>query len=119
MASSDIFRAPMPTVIYGTARKGTDSGDLVYQAIKAGFRGIDSGVGEHYNEASVGKGLQRAYEDKIIERSDLYVSIGCWYHQPPVHLYLIHLSRTDVAFTDGLFPSPDPDQGIFERSALP
>jgi len=74
--------APMPKIIYGTARKGKFSGSLVYTALQAGFRGIDSGVGEHYDEVSVGIGLQRAYEEGIVRRDELYVSKGRWHHQP-------------------------------------
>lgn len=104
MDPPEIHRAPMPPMIYGAARKGKSSGDLVYQAIKAGFRGIDSGVGEHYDEVSVGKGLHRAYKEGIVNRSDLYVSMDRWYHQPR-----ISDPPAGLAFPDSSSPSPDPD----------
>ena len=75
MDSSKIPRASMPMMIYGTARRDGSSGSLVYQAIEAGYRGIDTGVGEHYNEASVGEGLWRVYKEEIVKRRDLYVSM--------------------------------------------
>lgn len=60
-------------MIYGTAWKKEKTAHLVFEAIKAGFRGIDSGVGEHYNEPGVGEGLQRAFKGGM-KRAALYVS---------------------------------------------
>lgn len=33
---------PMPKIVYGTAWKKERTSDLVYTALKAGFRGIDT-----------------------------------------------------------------------------
>jgi diketogulonate reductase-like aldo/keto reductase len=47
---------------------------LVYQAIKAGFRGIDTAAQpRHYQEDLVGEGISRAIRDGVVKRSELYV----------------------------------------------
>ena len=49
----------MPPIIYGTAWKKEQTKDLVIQAIKAGFKGIDTACQpKHYNEAGVGEALE-------------------------------------------------------------
>jgi hypothetical protein len=66
----------IPRVIYGTAWKKDRTATLVYQALKAGFRAIDTAAQpRHYNEAEVGAGIRRAIGEGIIRREDLYVSI--------------------------------------------
>lgn len=63
----------MPCIIYGTAWKGDRTADLVSQAIKHGFRGIDTACQpKHYNEAGVGEALYRAAEDGI-KRESLFI----------------------------------------------
>jgi diketogulonate reductase-like aldo/keto reductase len=65
----------MPKLVYGTAWKKERSADLVYTALKHGFRGIDTaGQPKHYNEKGVGQGVQRAIRDGIIKRETLFVS---------------------------------------------
>ncbi|KAM7200509.1 NADP-dependent oxidoreductase domain containing protein [Naviculisporaceae sp. PSN 640] len=63
----------MPMMIYGTAWKGDRTAELVYEAIKAGFRGIDAGVGQHYNELGVGEGLLRVYRHTTLIRASLWI----------------------------------------------
>ena len=65
----------MPRMMYGTAWKKERTAELVYQAIKAGFRGFDTAaMGKHYREDLVGEGIRRAISDGIVTRRDLYVS---------------------------------------------
>ena len=51
----------VPRILYGTAWKKERTADLVEQAVRLGFRGIDTaGQPRHYDEAGVGEGLSRA-----------------------------------------------------------
>lgn len=53
------------------------SADLVYQALKAGFRGVDTAAQpRHYQEKLVGDGIKRAINEGIVTREELYVSNG-------------------------------------------
>ncbi|KAL2675015.1 hypothetical protein Neosp_011195 [[Neocosmospora] mangrovei] len=64
----------LPKLVYGTAWKKDRSADLVYTALKNGFRGIDTaGQPKHYNEKGVGQGVQRAIGDGIITRDALFI----------------------------------------------
>jgi diketogulonate reductase-like aldo/keto reductase len=68
--------AKMPLMMYGTAWKRERTADLVYEAIKAGFRGIDTAaMKRHYDEAGTGQGIQRAINDGLVKRQDLYASL--------------------------------------------
>jgi len=59
--------------LYGTAWKKERTADLVVQAIKAGFRGIDTACQpKHYKEGLVGEALARL-EAEGIPRSSLWV----------------------------------------------
>ena len=63
----------MPGILYGTAWKKERTADLVFQAIQAGFRGIDTACQpKHYSEPLVGEGIHRAL-DEGIRREDLYL----------------------------------------------
>lgn len=64
----------VPKFLYGTAWKKERTEELVYQALKAGFRGIDTAAQpRHYREDLVGKGIKRAIQDGIVTREELYV----------------------------------------------
>lgn len=66
----------VPKFLYGTAWKKERTEELVYQALKAGFRGIDTAAQpRHYREDLVGKGIKRAIQDGIVTRKELYVSV--------------------------------------------
>lgn len=66
--------AKIPRLVYGTAWKKGRTDDLVYKAIKAGFRGIDTAAQpRHYQEKLVGDGIRRAIKEGIVKREDLYV----------------------------------------------
>lgn len=63
----------IPWIIYGTAWKKEDTADLVVQAVKAGFRGIDTACQpRHYDESLVGEALVRLRQQGI-DRESLYV----------------------------------------------
>lgn len=64
----------IPKLVYGTAWKKDKTEGLVYEALKNGFRGIDTAAQpKHYDEYSVGSGLRKAIADGIIKREDLFV----------------------------------------------
>ncbi|KAK4240292.1 NADP-dependent oxidoreductase domain-containing protein [Achaetomium macrosporum] len=66
--------AAMPPMMYGTAWKKKRTADLVYEAIKAGFRGIDTAAMKmHYDEAGTGEGIRRAIREGIVSRKDLFI----------------------------------------------
>jgi diketogulonate reductase-like aldo/keto reductase len=63
----------MPNMIYGTAWKKENTTDLVFQALKQGFKGIDTACQpKHYREDLVGLGLLKAYEIGI-KREDIFL----------------------------------------------
>lgn len=74
----DATKAPkrMPKLVYGTAWKKERTADLVYQALKQGFRGVDTAAQpRHYQENLVGDGIRRAISEGLVSRDDLYVCL--------------------------------------------
>ncbi|RDA94814.1 hypothetical protein CP533_4282 [Ophiocordyceps camponoti-saundersi (nom. inval.)] len=66
--------ATIPNFIYGTAWKGARTADLVYTALRCGFRAIDSAAQpEHYNEPGAGDGLRRAVAEGLVQRQDVFI----------------------------------------------
>lgn len=64
----------IPAMIYGTAWKKEATTKLVKQAIKCGFRGIDTaGQPRHYQEDLVGVALKELYEENIVKREELFL----------------------------------------------
>ncbi|KAJ5908692.1 hypothetical protein N7495_001374, partial [Penicillium taxi] len=64
----------IPVFLYGTAWKKDRTTDLVYNAIKNGFRGVDTAAQpRHYKEPQVGDGIRRAITGGITRREDLYL----------------------------------------------
>ncbi|KAJ5104319.1 hypothetical protein NUU61_001666 [Penicillium alfredii] len=64
----------IPVFIYGTAWKKDRSADLVYTALSAGFRAVDTAAQpRHYQESLVGDGIRRAIADGMVRREDLYI----------------------------------------------
>jgi diketogulonate reductase-like aldo/keto reductase len=64
----------IPAFIYGTAWKKDATADLVYQALNAGFTGIDTAnQPKHYQEELVGSGVRKALQEGKVKRSDLYL----------------------------------------------
>ena len=63
----------IPNMIYGTAWKKENTTDLVFEALKQGFKGVDTACQpKHYREDLVGLGLLKAYEIGI-KRQDLFI----------------------------------------------
>ncbi|KAI0845759.1 Aldo/keto reductase [Daldinia vernicosa] len=66
--------APMPKLLYGTAWKKDATADLVFLALKTGFRGIDTAAQpRHYREDLVGAAVKQAISSNIVKRDDLFV----------------------------------------------
>jgi len=64
----------MPKLIYGTAWKKERTADLVTQAVRAGFRGIDTACQpKHYYEPGVGEALRRLIKEDGLKREDLFI----------------------------------------------
>ncbi|KAK8086997.1 NADP-dependent oxidoreductase domain-containing protein [Apiospora phragmitis] len=73
-SSSSPWVTTTPRLIYGTAWKKDATADLVYQALKCGFRGIDTAAQpRHYQERLVGDGVRRAVAEGIVTREELYL----------------------------------------------
>ncbi|KAM3506850.1 hypothetical protein MY10362_002102 [Beauveria mimosiformis] len=69
-----VSRTRMPKLVYGTAWKKDETVKLVYTALKAGFRGIDTAAQpKHYDEQGVGAGLKRAVLEGIVKREDVFI----------------------------------------------
>lgn len=63
----------VPPIIYGTAWKQERTAVLVEQALRLGFRGIDTACQpKHYDEPGVGEGLARALSAGL-SRADIYL----------------------------------------------
>lgn len=64
---------PMPRLIYGTAWKKDATAGHVAEAIRQGFRGIDTACQpKHYNEAGVGEGIAACLGEGL-RRGELYI----------------------------------------------
>ena len=63
----------MPPIMYGTAWKKDRTEDLVLQAVRLGFRGIDTACQpKHYYEPGVGAALRRL-EQEGVGRDSLFI----------------------------------------------
>lgn len=73
-AMASIRAAKIPSLLYGTAWKKEKTEQLVSQALKSGFTGIDTAAQpKHYREDFVGAGIRDALKDGHIKREDLYI----------------------------------------------
>jgi diketogulonate reductase-like aldo/keto reductase len=64
----------IPSMIYGTAWKENRTQQLVMDAIKAGFRGIDTAnQRKHYHEQEVGDAIDELINQKLITRQDIFL----------------------------------------------
>lgn len=65
----------IPAFLYGTAWKKERTAELVCQAVRSGFRGVDTAAQpKHYRENLVGEGLRSVLRDGVCLREDLFVS---------------------------------------------
>lgn len=64
----------IPSFLYGTAWKEEQTQNLVVQALKAGFRGIDTAnQRKHYYEEGVGLGIHQFLNESPMQREDLFI----------------------------------------------
>lgn len=64
----------IPQIGFGLLRLDKDeASEVVYNAIKAGYRHFDSAAG-YYNEKEVGLGFKRAFDDGLVKRQDLWIT---------------------------------------------
>lgn len=64
-----------PAFIYGTAWKKDQTKRLVKEALKAGFRRVDTAAQpRHYQERLVGEALREGYSEGAVRREDI---LGC------------------------------------------
>ncbi|MEL6548442.1 MAG: aldo/keto reductase, partial [Myxococcota bacterium] len=76
----------MPTLMYGTAWKEEQTSRLVSEALRAGFRGIDTAnQRKHYDEEGVGLGLQEFLSHAPISRDDLFLQTKFTYRPGQDH----------------------------------
>ena len=74
LSARTILASNRPYILYGTAWKKDDTADLVYAAVHAGFRFIDTACQpKHYNEADVGHGWKTAADEMKLKRTDFYL----------------------------------------------
>jgi D-xylose reductase len=74
--------ATMPEIGFGLWKIAHDDcANTVYAAIKAGYRHLDSAC-DYGNEVQVGEGIQRAFNDGLCSREDLWITSKLWntYH---------------------------------------
>jgi diketogulonate reductase-like aldo/keto reductase len=76
----------IPNFLYGTAWKEDRTAGLVEQAVRFGFRGIDTAnQRRHYFEAGVGEGLAAAYSAGIVTRADVFLQTKFTYRPGQDH----------------------------------
>lgn len=63
-----------PILGFGTYEVSpSDAAEAVYQAIKIGYRSIDTSQ-DYFNEKEVGEGIARAIQEGLVKRDDLFVT---------------------------------------------
>lgn len=76
----------IPHFLYGTAWKEDRTAALTQLALQMGFRGIDTAnQRKHYFEAAVGAGLEAAYREGVVTRSDLFLQTKFTYQSGQDH----------------------------------
>lgn len=76
----------IPPLVYGTAWKEERTEPLVLEALRAGFRGVDTAnQRKHYHEEGVGLALGRAFDDGIAAREDLFIQTKFTYARGQDH----------------------------------
>ena len=74
LSASRVISSGLPFLVYGTAWKKDDTERLVADAVRHGFRFIDTACQpKHYNEVGVGHGWTLAAKELGLQRSDLYL----------------------------------------------
>jgi diketogulonate reductase-like aldo/keto reductase len=80
-----------------------DTERSVYEAVKAGYRLIDT-ANAYLNEEAVGRGLRRAFDEGLAKREDIFLSTKLWptLYRDPVAVEET-LARLGVSYVDLLF----------------
>ncbi|MCJ1466231.1 hypothetical protein MMC07_004850 [Pseudocyphellaria aurata] len=64
----------VPPFVYGTAWKKDRTTELVFEALRTGFKGLDTAAQpRHYREDLVGAAVRKALGDGIIKREDIHI----------------------------------------------
>ncbi|MGB0454995.1 MAG: aldo/keto reductase family protein [Bacteriovoracaceae bacterium] len=75
-----------PYFLYGTAWKEELTSECVFNALKLGYRAIDTACQrKHYNEPGVGDGLLKAYNELGLKRKDLFLQTKFTYSAAQDH----------------------------------
>jgi diketogulonate reductase-like aldo/keto reductase len=73
-SANRIINTNRPYLVYGTAWKKERTAELVHQAVKSGFRFIDTACQpKHYHEPGVGEGWRSAANEMNMDRSELFL----------------------------------------------
>jgi diketogulonate reductase-like aldo/keto reductase len=74
LSASRVISSGLPFLVYGTAWKKENTESLVADAVRTGFRFIDTACQpKHYNEPGVGKGWTLAASELGLQRSDIFL----------------------------------------------
>jgi diketogulonate reductase-like aldo/keto reductase len=98
----------IPTFLYGTAWKETQTEALTKLALESGFLGIDTAnQRRHYYEAGVGQALQQALAEGQMKRSDLFLQTKFTYaagqdHRLPYDPNANYTSQVRQSFASSL-----------------
>lgn len=63
----------IPKIGYGTTRRISNTDEIIYEAIKVGYRLFDTAL-MYENEKTVGKGVAKALQDGLCKREDLFIT---------------------------------------------
>lgn len=75
-----------PDFLYGTAWKEERTAPLTLLALEAGFRGIDTAnQRKHYHEAGVGEALEKAFDQGLVTREELFLQTKFTYQAGQDH----------------------------------
>ena len=76
----------VPSFFYGTAWKEDRSAGLTYEALKAGFRAVDTAnQRKHYHEAGVGEGIAKFLKESNVKRAELFLQTKFTYERGQDH----------------------------------
>lgn len=80
--------------------------DVTYNAIKIGYRLIDTAAA-YMNEEAVGKGIRRAIEDGLVKREDLFVQTKVWVmdqkrEEDAYHSIQVSLEKLGLEYLDSI-----------------
>ena len=131
--SVNVKQQQMPAVGFGLWKIASDdTADMVFNAIKAGYRHLDSAA-DYGNEKQAGEGIRRALAEGLCTRQDLWITSKLWntFHHPQnvreacektlsdlgldyLDLYLIHFP---ISLKYGPIAERYPPEWIFDPKA--